>query len=220
MTPRDPGLRLHVGVPKSGKTYLIQREVSEACLVMPVIVLDRMGEWTRVRVPRDVPIGGFSSVSEAGRFLYQKRRGLAVVRPAMGADPVVIANDACAWAVAFPGVAGVAFPEAHRIAPNGGRLPPAIDEACSAWRHRKVALWADTQRLPKLHKDITELAAASELRVFACFGEHDLSVLRGVGGNALVSAVRECGDFYARAEYGYHVRLYPGAAPPYPVVRA
>jgi hypothetical protein len=182
---------------------------------IPVIVIDRLCEWT-------VGHEGATSVAEAVQHIERGRR-LVIVRPPDPTPPdwtILEASAAARWAKRYPDTAGVAVPEAHRVLPNGGRLPEVWDDVTCAWRHHGVAVWLDSQRLAKLHKDVTEQAAASDLRIFAILGERDLETARELGGRDLVRCVTEAATRYGRGERGWHVRLTVGVVPPYTLQRA
>jgi hypothetical protein len=202
----DPGIRLAVGVSGAGKTYSIRADVYRAARECPVMVIDRMKEWTRGDA-------GVRSVADGARAVADGAR-LVIVRPQ---DVVQATEEACRWARDYSGLAGVAVPEAHRALPNGGRLAPAVEDCVTAWRHHRVALWLDTQRLSLLNRTVTE--QARELRLFAIVGDLDLRAVSELGGRELVAAVRACAQRLADGEPGWHVQLGLVRVPPYRVVR-
>lgn len=207
MNPGEPGIRLAVGVSGAGKTHAIRADVYAAAKIHPVMVLDRMHEWTRGDA-------GARTVAEGAKAV-QKGARLVIVRPS---DIVSAAEDACAWARDYSGMAGVAIPEAHRAAPNQKPLPTALEDVACAWRHHRVALWLDTQRLALINRTLTE--QARETRLFAIVGDLDLRAVSELGGKELVGAVRLCAERLARGEPGYHVRLGLVRLPPFVPVRA
>ena len=203
LRPTDAGIRLAVGVSGSGKTYGVTNDVKRAAASgMPVMVIDRMREWT-------VGHAGVTTI-EAGAKAAEKGAKLIIVRPR---DFVAAVEEACAWAIAQPGVAGVAVPEAHGALPNSMRLSGAVEDVATAWRHHKVALWCDTQRLALINRTVTEQAC--ELRIYAVRGELDMRVVKELGGAALVDAVKECARRMRDGEKGWHVKLDVSGLGPY-----
>lgn len=172
-----------------------------------------MREWGTVPPAFAKVTRGATSVKDAAKHVESGAR-LVVVRTS---DDVAASVDACAWARDTPRVVGVAIPEAHRCAPNAGALPRAIEDCATAWRHYKVALWLDTQRLPLLNRTLTE--QARELRLYAITGELDFARVRELGGRQLEAAVRECAARYAKGEPGWHVRLGLVRMPPFDLRR-
>lgn len=207
LAPNEPGIRLSIGVSGAGKTYGVTRDVYRAAQAgTPVLVIDRMHEWTRGDA-------GARTIADAAKHVERGAR-LVIVRPA---DVVAASEDACAWARDFDGVAGVAIPEAHRACPNAGRLSPAIDDVATAWRHHRVALWLDTQRIALLNRTLTEQARV--IRLYAIVGDLDTRVVSELGGRELAAAVRACAEKLAAGEPGWHVALGLVRTPPYHVVR-
>lgn len=205
-----PGVRLAVGVSGSGKTYGLRREIYTATTTHPVLVIDPMREW-RTAPPSCAPVG-VRSVRDAIKAVDSGAR-LVVIETS---DVVTDAEQACQWARSR-GDCGVAMPEAHRIAPNGDRLSGALDACATAWRHYRVTLWLDTQRIALLHKTLTE--QASEIRLHAVFGVRDLAVIREWGGRELEKAVSDCAEKLANGEPGWCVRLGMVRRPPYQIER-
>lgn len=180
---------------------------------MPIMVLDRMCEWGSVPQSLASVTVGCQTIPQA---IEHARRGkrLIIVRPT---DVVAASEAACAWARDYRGIAGVAIPEAHRVAPNVNKLPLAIDDVATAWRHHRVALWLDTQRIALLNRTLTE--QARELRLYAIVGDRDLSVVGEIGGKDLTAKVMECAARLAGGESGYHVELGLVRTPPYVIKR-
>ncbi|MCH8198541.1 MAG: hypothetical protein IIA54_00525 [Chloroflexi bacterium] len=227
----EPGIRLAVGVSGAGKTHGLRAQVYRAVRSgMPVIVLDRMHEWNEV--PGDlVPVTCVvPDVAQALEYIPQGAR-LCVVRPS---DVLTEALSACEWARDYQGVAGVACSEAHRIAPNtSATLPGPLEDVALAWRHHRVALWLDTQRISLLSRTLTE--QARELRIYAVGGDRDLARLREVGGKQLEDAAKECarrlvglGEYDDQGnqrtaplppEPGWHVLIRVTPLPPYHLER-
>lgn len=210
----SPGVNLAVGVSGSGKTGGMRDEVFAYTRSHPAIVLDPMREW-RSAPPGCKPIGVQSITGPAG----------AIARANEGFRLIVVETDdvardaeqACEWA-RRRGDCGVAMPEAHRIAPNGDRLPPSLDSCLTAWRHYRNTLWLDTQRLALLHKTATE--QASEVRIHAVYGQRDLAVIREWGGRELEAAVSKCAAKLAEGRPGWCVRLGIVRRPPYVIENA
>lgn len=195
----------------------MKRSVERASERIPVIVIDRIGtDWTRY--PADVaPRVAVVSSMERAIAAADKGRRLIVVRTK---DVAAVAEQACAWARDRAGVAGVAVPEAHRAFPNTSkRLPEPVEDCVCAWAHHNVALWVDSQRFAKLHKDITEQAAGSELRLFAILGARDRASIAEDVDAAIIPKLDEIRDRWqgGRGERGWHVRL--PSAPPYALER-
>lgn len=218
--PTGPGLRLSVGVSRSGKTHGVRQQVYRSVRAgVPVLVLDRLAEWSTL--PPDIARLAVGVSPEGGL-------GLATAWLREGARLVILrsrdvradAIGAARWAAEGGPSAhrGVAIPEVHRAAPNdGSRLPEAIEDAALAWAHHGVSLWCDTQRLSKLHRDLTE--QMRELRVHAVGGERDLARLRELGGRELEEAARECARRLVAGEPGWYVRIATVAVPPYSLHR-
>lgn len=212
----EPGLRVSVGISRSGKTFGIRTEVLRAVAAgVPVIVLDRVKEWTSAPASLRGVTAGALNVRDAARLIESSGARLVIVRPV---DVCAAALEACSWVKDYPGVAGVAFPEGHNVAPAGRlRLPQALDDIASAWAHHKVALWIDSQRMSKLHSDVVENAA--DLRLYAMVGERDLKRLTEFGQPELQQRVRECASLLAAGQAGWHVRLGMVRTPPYEITR-
>lgn len=206
---------LSVGVSGSGKTHGRKARVFRAARTCPIIVLDRMAEWDKVPVDLARRTRGAVGLREAFELVKHGAR-LVIVRDSRS-DIEEQFDRACRWAIKYPGLAGVCCPEAHRACPNHKPLRANVEIAATQWRHHKVALWLDTQRLPLLSRTITE--QATQLNLYAIVGDRDLSVVRSTWGNQCEAAVRECANRYARGEPGWHVSLGLNRAPPFKLVR-
>jgi hypothetical protein len=207
MRDDEPGIRLSIGVSGAGKTHGIREDVYRAARAgLPVLVIDRMCEWERGDA-------GARDVATAARHVESGAR-LVVVRPS---DAVAAAEEACAWARDYPGAAGVAIPEAHRVAPSSSKLPEALEDVACAWRHHRVALWVDTQRIALLSRTITEQARS--IRLYAIVGDLDSRVVAELGGRELADCVHACAAKLADGEPGWHVELGLVRVPPYQVRR-
>lgn len=222
MRPGEPGLTLAVGVSGAGKTYSVKADVFRSALYHPIIVIDVVREWSMVPPALAAHTAGATSVRDAIEHIRAGRKLVIVAAD----DPVKAAVDAAAWAVAHPTLAGVAIPEAHRVCPNGGRLPLAVDKAATAYRHHGTRLWLDTQRLARIDTNLSELARV--VRIFAQTGDVDFRRVRDLGedGRALEAAVRQCArrlDGYLRGTdpdgTGWHVPLTLARTPPYTPTR-
>jgi hypothetical protein len=212
--PHEAGIRLAVGVSGAGKTHGARSSVIAAARAgTPVIVVDRMREWNQTPADLHDRTRGATSIAEAAKAVND---GAAIVVVRTSND-VRASIDACAWARDHERLVGVCLPEAHRIAPNAGALPTAVEDVACAWRHYKVALWLDTQRLPLLNRTLTE--NAREVRLYAVTGDVDFARVRELGGRELERAVRECAARLARGEAGWHVRLGLVRVPPYVLAR-
>ncbi len=210
----DAGVRLHVGLPRHGKTYAARREVFAFVREHPCIVIDQTFEWTRPPgslVPRDVAdvTARAATVGEAAALVESGKR-LVIV--STDADPEMVAESACKWARYYKGRAGVMIGEAHNAWPVAKPLGPHARAVATAFRHWDVAAWLDTQRLALLNRTWD---LAQTIRVFSAT-DSDMKRLRELGGSALERAVRECGlrntpvERGGRGEPGWHVALYEG----------
>jgi hypothetical protein len=210
----EAGVRLHVGLPRHGKTYAARREVFQFVREHPCIVLDQTFEWTRPPgslVPRDVAdvTRRAATVGEAAALVDD---GARLVIVSTDADPELVAEAACKWARYYKGRAGVMIGEAHNAFPVNKPLGPHARAVATAFRHWDVAAWLDTQRLSLLNRSWD---LAQTIRVFSAT-DSDFKRLREIGGPALERAVREAGyrntpvDRGGRGEPGWHVTLYEG----------
>lgn len=217
----EPGVRLAVGVSGSGKSHGIVMDVRRAVRAgVPVVVVDSMHEWTHV--PRDIAKLVTALPSDARRADIEAAvsggKRLIVIRTRTAAATIRAAETACAWAIRHAGLAGVAIPEAWQVAPSHGALPPMLATVTRAWRHKRVCLWLDAQRVSMVSRHVTELAR--ELRFYATAGDRDFLVMRDIGGQALVAAVRECAVKLAAGEPGWHVSLGVRRIGPYTIERS
>jgi hypothetical protein len=210
------GIHLSIGVSGSGKTYGMRSAVYDASRHMPIMVIDRMYEWGSVpgRLAGRA-VGVTSAADGIAVFKSRPQTRMVIVRDV--GEVADSLNAACLWAISSKGPAGVACSEVHRAAPNGGRLPGEIERAVTQWRHHKVGLWLDTQRLALLSRTITE--QATELKLYTIVGDRDLSVIGATWGNDLVVAVGKCAAKFAAGEPGWHVNLGIVRTPPYSIAR-
>lgn len=221
MLPHEPGLRVNVGVSGAGKTHYLRNDACAAAHHIPVIVIDAMHEWDYVPDALVPVTKGALTVDDAVRQINAGAR-MVIVRPD---NHVAAAARAAWWAQTYPGVAGIVIPEAHNVAPVSGPVPVEIDRVATAWRHHKVAMWCDTQRIARLHHSITD--NAREMRVFAQWGDADMGRIWQVGGGsrghgaALVAAVTECARKLAPVdeggdnEPGWYIYLGMNRVPPF-----
>jgi hypothetical protein len=211
----EPGLRVSIGIPRSGKTHGIRSGVFRAAAAgVPVLVLDQNGEWTSAPASLRTVVAGVRSVERAARAVESGAR-LVVVRTD---DVERDAAAACEWAAGYAGVAGVACPEGHAVLPSGRkRLPKPIERAVTAWAHERVSLWVDSQSLWQLHRTVSSNAAL--LRCYAMVSDKDLAQAADLGGRELAERIRECTAKLARGEAGWHVRLGLLRLPPYTITR-
>lgn len=206
----EPGNRVNVGLPGTGKSYAIREEVYEWVRAgMQVIVLDRMREWESV--PHDLGSVAIPSrsVEDVLRHMVHTDKRLGIVRLDI-ANAESEADLACQWACSTGALTGVAIPEAHRVFPktfgrDAGTRTPGLVNVVSEWRHHNVAIWADSQRFSMLNTDLIE--AGRIVRLFAMSGHNDLTRLRDFGGRELEQGVKECARRYVAGEPGWHVRL-------------
>lgn len=221
LRPSDAGVRVSIGVSRSGKTHGIRADVVEAAREgMPVIVVDRAREWNSAPASLTAVSVRVPHVEAAARMVERGAR-LCVVRAPEGQrlDVRRAALEACAWACSYRGRAGVAFPEGHHVAPRTVKgLPSELDDCINAWAHNDVALWIDSQRVAKLHSDVVE--NATELRLYAIVGFRDLQALREYGSPELANACREAAERMASGQSGWHVRLGTYRGGPYELTRA
>lgn len=185
------GIRLHVGVSGSGKTYGMKTDVFNTARFMPVLAIDRMAEWGTV--PRALVHKGFVTIGEACDWLREgekrRRNGLAIVRDT--GDVAQAFDLACRWAVMGDGPRGVACSEIHRACPNHVPLLSNVEAVATQWRHKQVALFIDTPRLSLLSPTLRE-QSTSGLKIFSVFGPRDLAVIAETWGAQVEAAVREC----------------------------
>jgi len=215
LDPTDigPGLRLSIGVSGSGKTYGMRSTVFRNARAFPIIVLDQMAEWHSA--PTGIRAVGVSSVREAIDAIKKHEVSLAIVRGP--GDVAEMFDRACRWAAKGSGVRGVACSEAHIPIPNGKPLADHVKVAVTQWRHKRLALFLDTQRLALLSRTVTEQATL--LKLYAIVGDNDLSVVRATWGKELLESLRVVAARYAAGAPGWHVRLGINRAPPYRVER-
>lgn len=213
-----PELHAAVGISGSGKTYGIRRQVLATCAArVPVIVVDTIKDahWRTLPRPLLKRAAGFAETqctAERVTSALDKGALLVVVRPSYEAA-LDVAEAMAGVARDWPTLCGVAIPEAHRIAPNGRPMPPAIGDVVTAFRHHKVRAWFDSQRLALLNTSITELAR--DLRIYTIRGRRDFAAAREIGDEPLVAALRDCAERFDRGERGWHVALGVRQAPPF-----
>ncbi len=219
MNPAEPGTRVAVGICGCGKTHSVQRETFAAAEHYPIIVIDRMCEWLSVPAVLAKRTAGAESI-EAAAALVKKGARLVIAR--VGADDTGAAEEACEWACRFPGMAGVAIPEAHHYMPNGSRLTLNIARCVTAYRHVEASLFLDSQRFSLL--DVSARDLSRELRCYAMTGRSDLNACdeigRGLREQVLEAARRlappdEGGD----DQPGWHVKLGRVRVPPFKLTR-
>lgn len=221
------GLHVAVGISGAGKTHSVKRGVWIAAAEgMPVIVLDRMYEWTQFpqALARFVQLRHSHDVDGIKKALDDGAR-IVVVRddPARHVEPAHVAMQMCDLIKKRSrsenrGPHGIAIPEAHVIAPRH-RIDGPVREVATAWRHFRVGAWFDTQRIAALNAAITE--NARDLRIFATVGELDHQRFREIArGSAELSACAlDAADRMERGEPGWHVKLGLSRKPPYELVR-
>lgn len=222
--PSEPGVRLNVGVSKSGKTHNMRAELAVAVQHMPIIVFDQ----TRadfLRTP--VPSHRCSTLETAVRLVEMhekvRKRGqphaFVVYQPR--GDLFTDGAALCAWAVREGSpLVGLAFPEAHLVFPVERRgLTPEMLRMLTAYRHFNVAAWFDTQRVALLNTTIR--GQATQVRVFTISAAADLdAIAESVRDRKLFyAAIELCAAHYDKGEYGYHVTLGASRRPPYNVER-
>lgn len=228
---RSPdGVFVCIGKSGSGKSHANQVSVVEHVTDgRPVGYLDRLHEL------QEPPPGVSSSkcvVLDSVDDLESAREAGFLLLIVPGPADIASVEKACMWAQRCEG--GVALPEAHRVYPNNGReltkVSPAFEACLSAWRHHRVAVWLDSQRISKLHTDVTELA--TDLRVFATSGRNEKKALRELGDDddgdivALVTEaerrrvkgkrLKDAGDPTWAENVGWHVHV---TEPPYELRR-
>lgn len=219
MRPGEPGLRLHVGVSGAGKTVGMKGAIFNAARVHPVVCLDRMEEWNRFPPDLAPHVCGASTIDDVAKAAKAGKR-LIVVR-----NRAVSIEEACTWAIAHPGVAGIALPEAHNELPSSQRnLPEPVMDVVTAWRHKRVnvALFCDTQRFSMLNTNVRDCSRI--MRIYALTGKADLATCDelGIGIRPLVqeaarrmASKEDGGD----EQPGWYVPLGLNRVPPYKLVR-
>lgn len=217
-----PGLTVHAGMSGAGKTHAIRAEVWEyARAGVPVLVIDRMREWTAVPPDLHGAARGASSVESAKKCIEGGTR-LVVVRPRINAGRDA-AEAAFQWACEHEGLAAVAIPEAHAAIPKTLPLDGSSEWTAAVlgeWRHHNVRVWADSQRFAKLNTELVELAHT--LRLFAMAGPNDIRRLHEVvdyGGDELRAQIGEAAARVGRGDRGWHVHLTLDRRPPFDLVR-
>ncbi len=228
--PMEPGVRVAVGVSKSGKSHGISRDVFAAVRGgMPVVVVDSMHEYRAV--PPDIA-KRFYVVQEADTqkfladgskyirdiFASDEKIRLVIVRPTTKPDTVRAMEIACRWAITTKGMTGVACPEAWQVAPSSKKVTPSFATVTRAWRHKQVAMWLDSQRMTMMSADVVDLA--QEVRCYAMTGRRDLVIAGELGGPELVTAIKQATAKYAANEYGWHVCLGALRVGPYKIERS
>lgn len=223
-----PGLRLSIGISRSGKTFGLRRQVYRAVLAgVPVMVLDRMHEWTSLppEVARvAVGVRSTTGVPLAAAWLQEGAR-LAIVQTS---DVAGDALKAAEWAKgkvdeSLPAIhpanhRGIAITEVHRAAPNTGNpLPELLEDVALAWAHHNVSFFCDTQRIALCNRTLTE--QMRELRVYAVGRGVDSQRLKEMGGPELAAASQECARRLVAGEPGWHVKIRTVALPPYELER-
>lgn len=181
---RSPdGVYCCIGKSGSGKSHANQTSVVQHVLDgRPVAYLDRLHELEEapygLHPSKCIILDSTADLASAHSQRFLGAVGLFIIP---GPADIASVEQACMWAQRCEG--GVAIPEAHRVYPNNGRelvkVSPAFEACLSAWRHHRVAVWLDSQRISKLHTDVTELA--TDLRVFATSGRNEKKALREIG---------------------------------------
>jgi len=189
LRPSEPGPRLAVGVQGSGKSHGQGVDVVRGAHDYPLMVLDTNEEWSDFEPPELLRVVMTRTVGRAVQEIEEHGAQLVIVQPDDDADPLTLADQMCEWAIWHAGVAGVVFPEAHDLFPMGSKLPKHVRKAVKRARHKRVAFFADTQRLAELHPAITSAASVAELRLYAFWAPTDLKAVQDLGGPALRDAV-------------------------------
>jgi hypothetical protein len=221
------GLHVRVGISGAGKTHDVKRGVwTAAAEGMPVVVLDRMYEWSQL----PAALAPYTTIrhshdNDGIKKALDDGARIVVVRddPARHVEPAHVAMAMCDLIkrrsrIENRGPHGIAIPEAHVIAPRH-RIDGPVREVATAWRHFRVGAWFDTQRIAALNAAITE--NARDLKIFATVGELDLARFREIasGARELEMAVREAAARMERGEPGWHVKLGLSRRPPYELTR-
>lgn len=206
------GISLSIGVSGSGKTYGLRRQVFRAASTMPILIIDRMREWNAVPRALAKRTAGYHAIADA--LADDGPSTLRIVRTRnLEAD----FQAACEWAYATDRPRGVACSEAHRVLPNASRLQGAIEDCVTAWRHRNVTLWLDTQRLSLLNRTTTE--QATDLRLYAIAGDLDRRTIRASWGGECLDAVDECSRRLGAGDPGWHVPMGVSRLGPYTIAK-
>ena len=176
----SPGTRGAVGLPGAGKTRGIRRGIRAAVLEgIPVCVLDLTDEWQQADPEVAVIAARVESPEHAIAALESGAR-LAIVSATGDEDrDRETADELGRWALATEEVRGLAIPEVHNVAPNNGKVAPSLVKIATAWRHRRVLMWWDSQRIALVSRHLTDLSR--ELRLYAVSGDVDLRTVRSLG---------------------------------------
>lgn len=205
-----PGVRTHVGLPGAGKTKTMLFELQALTIgKVPAIAFDRNREIKTWPGPsKTFSTKEFRQLKEleAGvlYLVYDELSNTkmnyiwAIELAQRYRDKLVKKNPDAKLAV------GIAVPEAHLLLPkSGGDL--RILEATTAWRHRKLALWYDTQRIALLNTTAVEVSRgpdAGGLRLFPMGGHNDLKLIKAMGGKPLMALMDKVNNAYSQGIKG------------------
>lgn len=214
-----PGIRMHVGLPGAGKTQTMLFEMQAMNIGgVPIIAFDRNGEikeWPG----KKVKLFGSRRPKVDGSAAFRKLKDLEPGTLYIVYDSLLNTQGNYKHAIRiadtyydtlhkkYPNaklVAGIAIPEAHLLLPkSGGDLE--ILEATTGWRHRKLALWFDGQRMAILNTTAVEVSRgpnAGALRIFPMGGHNDLKLIREMGGDELEVLMDEVNNLYEKGHKG------------------
>lgn len=207
-----PGIYGYFGISGSGKSHAMRQDILTAYKRGDrILILDIAEEWNTA--PRGVNARRYQSIGLAVQNLDTGNIRLAIVQDFdIDSDQ---AELAATWAIESEG--SLAIPEAHNVYPAEKRRPSkSLDKLITAWRHRRAALYWDSQRISRMNRTVVEQTTA--LHMFAVVGDRDLDVVAGIN-RELPSYALEAAIKLQQGEPGYHVALGLSRLPPYRLVR-
>lgn len=216
LDPCAPGLRISVGVPGSGKSYGIGRDVKAAIRQgVWARIVDPEGEWKTI--PEDI-----AGIVSRVNHIADCTTPVGIVTHKTKRETRIDVDEACRWCVEDDengqptrGRAVVC----HEAWMAAGRKDTSeeMEAMARTWRHTDSIVWLDAQRITLISRDIIDIA--TELRIYTQVGDRDIAILRDIGGRALVEAIDACGARFDKGESGWHVTLTRSRRPPYEIER-
>ena len=215
---KEPGMRVAIGIPRSGKSYSIKHDVITSVLAgVPIIVIDSVQDalWT-AGVPASIAKRTMRAKSVARAVkLIERGESLVIVRD----DDLDIddaTQEACTWLLGGEG-RGLAIHEAWMVAPPSMSPKSKLLKVARAWGHRRAFCWLDAQRPTNINRNIMEIA--TELRLFAIGGPEDIREVKRLGGEPLCEQVAEAMRRYKNGDKGWHVSMGMDRTPPFHLER-
>lgn len=209
-----PGVYGYFGMSGSGKTYALKNDVYNAYRAGDrVLVLDIAEEWHKG--PKDIVATRFrqGGIERAIESLEKRQTRFAIVQDFEIES--FDAESAAQWAIDNQGTLAIA--EAHNVYPSEKKRPTkAMDKLITAWRHRKSALYWDSQRISRMNRTVVE--QTTRLHMFAVVGDRDLDVVSGIHRDLPEKAL-EAARYLESGKAGYHVALSLSRLPPHQLVR-